>query len=86
MREDIEEYVVQPEGELDLATVEPLREQWAELIDRVRPVRFVIDLSRVTFVDGAALGTFIGVHKRRRKHGGCVLITDASPNVAKVFP
>jgi anti-sigma B factor antagonist len=85
MPELTEEYVVCPEGELDLATVPALREEWVEVIDAVHPALFVIDLTRVTFLDSTALGAIIRVYKRQREHGGDVLVVNASPIVRKMF-
>jgi len=80
-----DEYVVQPRGELDLATVPAVREEWVETIEAVRPARFVIDLADVTFLDSTALGAIIAVHKLQRKHGGDVLVIHPTRMIARVF-
>jgi anti-sigma B factor antagonist len=85
MAETPGQYVVQPEGELDLATVAPLSEGWTEAIDAMHPALFVIDLAKVTFLDGTALGAIIRVYKRQHEHGGDALVVNASPSVRKMF-
>jgi anti-anti-sigma factor len=85
MPETPEEYVVQPEGDLDLATVPPLSEEWTEAIDARHPALFVIDLAKVTFLDSTALGAIIRVYKRQHEHGGDALVVNASPSVRKMF-
>src|SRR3982750_2289748 len=85
MSEAAEGRVVQPEGELDLVTVPPLREEWEAVIDAVHPALFVIDLTKVTFLDSTALGAIIRVYKRQREHGGDVLVIHANPSITKIF-
>jgi anti-sigma B factor antagonist len=85
MSEATEDHVVQPEGDLDLATVPSLSEEWEAVIDAVHPALFVIDLTKVTFMDSTALGAIIRVYKRQREHGGDALVVNASPSVMKIF-
>jgi anti-sigma B factor antagonist len=85
MAELTAEYVVHPEGELDLATVPALREEWVEAIEAAQPALFVIDLANVTFLDSTALGAIIRVYKRQREHGGDTLVVNPSPSVMKIF-
>jgi anti-sigma B factor antagonist len=85
MAELTAEYVVHPEGELNLATVPALREEWVEAIEAAEPALFVIDLTKVTFLDGTALGAIIGVYKRQREHGGDIAVVNPSPSVRKIF-
>jgi len=79
------EYVVYPEGELDLATVPALRDQWLRAIDHEQPGRFVVDLRAVTYLDSTALSAVVSVRKRQREHGGDAIVTNASPRLAKLF-
>jgi hypothetical protein len=43
------EFVVYLEGELDIATIPAVRDEWLAVIDDVQPDLLVIDLSAVTF-------------------------------------
>src|SRR5690242_13320461 len=79
------EYVVRPEGELDIEVVPALRDQWLSAIDEEEPAVFVVDLRDVTFLDSTALGAIVAVRKRQRDHGGDVVVTNASPRLVKVF-
>jgi len=79
------EFVVYPEGELDIATIPALREEWLGLVDDVRPDLLVIDLTAVTFLDSTALSAVVAVHKRQREHGGRLIVSNANPRVAKII-
>jgi anti-sigma B factor antagonist len=79
------EYVVHPEGELDIATVPALCEEWLSAIDEREPDCFVIDLAAVTFLDSSALSAIVAVRKRQREHGGEVAVVNAAPRLVKIF-
>jgi len=79
------EIVVHPEGELDIATIPALREEWLSVIDDFQPDLLVIDLSAVNFLDSTALNAVIAVHRRQREHGGRLIVSNASPRLAKIF-
>ncbi len=79
------EYTLHPQGELDVATVEGLRQQWLEEVDARRPDRLVVDMTDVTFLDSTGLGAIVALQRRQRPHGGVVAITNAGPMVAKVL-
>jgi anti-sigma B factor antagonist len=79
------DYTLQPEGEIDVATVGPLREQWLKTIAEHEPDTVVFDLSQVTFLDSMGLGLILGVHRRQRLRGGSVAIINASPIIVKML-
>jgi anti-anti-sigma factor len=79
------EYVVHPEGEMDIASVPALREEWLRAIGEQQPRLFVVDLGAVTYLDSTALGAIVSVRDRQRVHGGEVRITNANPRLAKLF-
>jgi len=79
------EYVVHPEGELDIATVPALCEEWLSDSNEREPDCFVIDLAAVTFLDSSALSAIVAVRKRQREHGGEVVIVNAAPRLVKIF-
>src|SRR4051794_9062430 len=60
------EFVVYREGELDIATIPAVRDEWLAVIDDVQPDLLVIDLSAVTFLDSSALTAILEVRKRQR--------------------
>jgi anti-sigma B factor antagonist len=56
--------IVQPHGELDLATVETLR----DAIDRLEPVeRLVLDLRGLSFLDSTGLRLLVSLHHRAQR-------------------
>ena len=79
------EYVVHPEGELDIATVPALSEEWLSAIDEREPGSFVIDLAEVSFLDSSALAAIVAVRKRQRQHGGEVVVINAATRLVKIF-
>jgi anti-sigma B factor antagonist len=79
------DYTLQPEGEIDVATVGPLREQWLATIAEHQPHTVIFDLSQVTFLDSMGLGLILGVHRRQRLRGGSVAIINASPIIVKML-
>ena len=85
VREQGSEHVVRPEGELDIATMPPLRQQWLAAAETHRPVRFVIDLEAVTFLDSTALGSIVSLYNLQRGHGGEVAIVDSGPTIVRTF-
>lgn len=80
-----EEVVLRPEGELDLAGVEPLRVTWFTLAENVAPERIVIDLARVTFADATFVGLVVGLRRRQAGHGGGVQVRNVPPQVRRLF-
>ena len=79
------EYVVHPEGELDISTVPALCEEWLSAIDEREPDSFVIDLAEVTFLDSSALAAIVAVRKRQRQHGGDLVVINVAPRLVKIF-
>jgi anti-anti-sigma factor len=73
------EYVVQPQGELDIATVPALRSEWLQAADHKQLALFIVDLRDVTYLDSTALGAIVAVRKHQERHGGTVIVTNADP-------
>jgi anti-sigma B factor antagonist len=80
-----DEYAVHPDGDLDIATVGPLLEQWMAVIDEQQPRRFVFDMSAVTFLDSTGLAAIARVHNRQIQHGGDAAITKAPDRIVTVL-
>lgn len=66
------------EGDHVQAADEGFRSFLFELIARAPGVPVHLDMSRVTFIDSATLGTLISAYKGAVVAGGCVQITAAS--------
>jgi anti-anti-sigma factor len=69
--------IVQPHGELDLATAETLR---AALDGIERPGRLVLDLRGLSFIDSTGLRLLVALHKRAERDGfQLTLVAPAAP-------
>jgi anti-anti-sigma factor len=77
--------VLRPTGEVDIAAVAVLRPSWLALCDVAQPDLVVVDLTDVTFLDGAGVGLLVALHNRQREHGGRVHLRSVSRRVAKVL-
>ena len=69
--------IVQPRGELDLATVETLR----IALDCVESAeRLMLDLRRLTFIDSSGLHVLVALHQRAQRGGSqLTLLAPAAP-------
>jgi len=70
-------------GELDLVTVERLRRLLERACDGA-PLRVVIDLSDVPFVDVLSLSTILATADAVRERGASLLVVGASPAVRRM--
>ena len=67
-------------GEIDLATVEELRESLDALDGRI-----VVDLAAVSFIDAAGLGVLAGTRKRLRSRRGDLRLRAPQDQVRRVL-
>jgi anti-anti-sigma factor len=72
-------------GEIDLATVAPLREATTTAIASRDYDRLIFDLSGVTFIDSSGLHVLAQAQRALGRDGGATLVICAAPNVRKVF-
>ena len=71
-------------GELDLATSAPVRRELREAFDSgARDI--VVDISAVSFMDAAALGMLVGVHRLFAAAGGTLRLTEPQRGVRRVL-
>lgn len=75
--------VVTLHGDLDLVTVEELRDLLAQACDR-EPGFVVVDLSDVPFVDVLSLSTILASADGLRERGGALLVRGASGAVRRI--
>lgn len=77
--------IVHPVGEVDMATMRPLREMVRRLPDE--GVRFLVfDLRDVSFLDSAGMSVLFGAKKRLdEEHGECYVVTTEDGFVAKTL-
>ena len=76
--------VVRISGELDIDQAVRVREHLDKVID-AGTVRFVIDLSDVSYIDSTGLGMLVAVHKRWVTEQGCYVLTVPRASQRKVF-
>jgi len=76
--------VVKVRGELDVFSSPRLREQLLDVID-TGPIRLVVDLSDVTFLDSTGLGVLVGIYHRLRARNGTMSFVGANERVRRVF-
>lgn len=72
-------------GEIDVATVPPLREEIYAAIEANGGQVLTLDLSELEFIDSTGLGLLVGALKRARLGGGDLVITRPVAHVWKVF-
>ena len=70
-------------GEIDISTLDQLREYLFELADH--GATLIVDLNRVTFIDSAGLGALVGTARRAAKHGGSLHAVCARPQTRKLL-
>jgi anti-anti-sigma factor len=73
--------VVTVAGELDAFTNTPLR----LALDEISARSAIVDLTAVTFLDGASARLLVQAAERRRAAGGWLLLCGARPLVARVL-
>lgn len=76
--------IVTVRGELDIATA-PLLRVVLDGIYPSRPRRVEVDLSGVTFLDMAALGTLVAARRRLASRRAALVVRQPSPPVARVL-
>jgi anti-sigma B factor antagonist len=76
--------VVTAQGEIDVATSEPLRQ--ALLAAEQQGARYVVvDLTAVDFLDSTGLGVLVGRLKLVRNHSGWLRIVCSNDRILRVF-
>jgi anti-sigma B factor antagonist len=74
---------LRPEGELDYATIEALRQRLGELEALRKTVR--LDLGGLTFVATAGLGVLLDASTRAREHGAKLTFYHGRPEIERVL-
>jgi len=78
-------HTIRPNGEIDIATAGPLREELLALVEAEHPDHLVVDLRDVTFMDSSGLAVLIRVHKQQLQHGGDVTVINPTPSVRRIL-
>ena len=69
-------------GDLDIATIAPIREQLLTIAGTIRGA-LILDLARVTFIDSGGLGMFVLLHKRVSEGGGVFALVNVDRTVGR---
>ncbi len=77
--------VVAVDGDLDVHTAPPLRRLLADLIDDQGNLFVDVDLSRVDFLDAAALRVLVGQRMTLAARGGVFALAGVRPNLYRVL-
>lgn len=84
VRPDREVVHVEPAGELDLATVEPLRSRLQELVDAGFR-HLVLDLRELVFIDVSGLRFLLDTHACGQRHGWRLSLIQAGEPIRHIF-
>jgi len=76
--------ILKPIGRLDASSVESLKVQVVKLIDK-HYLYFLLDMSRVDFIDSMGLGTCIDIYKKLGAIGGALVCTIANEAIRTIF-
>jgi anti-sigma B factor antagonist len=71
-------------GEMDLATVGPLGQALAEVLE-TKPARVRVDLAEVSFLDSSGIRCLVGVAERSAAAGVRLVVCNPTPVVLRVF-
>ena len=77
-------FVVAATGELDLHTVERLREKLADVIE-AGGRRLLVDLTGVSFLDSTALGVLVDAARTLKSSQGQLVLVADDPRVSRVL-
>jgi anti-sigma B factor antagonist len=76
--------VIAGRGEVDIATVPPLRAALAEAAEAEQP-RFVVDLTEVTFIDSVGVGAILHAKRRAGAEGRMAVVVPESSYARVIF-
>jgi stage II sporulation protein AA (anti-sigma F factor antagonist) len=76
---------VRLKGELDHASVAPIRAELDQLLSDPKVKHLVLDMEGVSFMDSSAIGLVIGRYKALARRGGSVSVTRTAPRVDRIF-
>jgi anti-sigma B factor antagonist len=77
-------YMVDIDGEVDIATSTQLRDALYEIIAQGHN-NLVLNLDQVRYIDTSGLGVLMGARKRVREHEGRILIVCSNPRLQRLF-
>ena len=72
-------------GEIDLHNSPEVRKQVLDLINQNKPVKLVMNLDQVPYMDSSAIAVLVESVQKMRKTGGRVCLTNIQPRVKSVL-
>jgi anti-anti-sigma factor len=81
---DSQTQVVEPHGELDLATAPDLQTSLDAVYDTGKR-RIIVDLGEVPFIDSSGLRVLVAAHNKLVADGGALIVMCSDPFVRRVF-
>jgi anti-sigma B factor antagonist len=84
-RVDADTLVLEPRGELDVATVPALDEAFRSQVNGTMPARLILDLAGVTFLDSTGMATIAEWRDRLVDGGGVFALVASDPYQRRLF-
>ena len=81
---DAHTQVVEPHGELDLATAPDLRAALDAVYDTGKR-RIIVDLGEVPFIDSSGFRVLVATHNKLVADGGALIVMCSDPFLLRVF-
>lgn len=75
--------VVDVRGEIDVATAKQLRTTLVDAVSNLRPVRLVVDMMHVTFVDSTGIGAIVAGQNAALSVGSAFAVVNPTPFVRR---
>lgn len=72
-------------GEIDHHSARRIREYTDALIGELKPVRLLMDLSAVTFMDSSGIGLVMGRYRMMKLYGGSVRAVSIPPGLRRMM-
>lgn len=79
-----EHMIVGLAGDIDISAIVAVRSAFHEVLGDGWN-RVLVDLADVTFLDSAAVGILIGLHRRCREAGGACVLVNLQPEHLRIF-
>jgi anti-anti-sigma factor len=73
------------DGEVDIATVAPLRDALAALLDDERVARLVVDFAEVDFLDSTGISTLVAAYRRAQDNKTQFVLVNCQPQALRVL-
>jgi anti-sigma B factor antagonist len=77
-------HVVEPHGEIDLATTRLMRSRMRRVLDG-SPRFVIVDLEDVMFIDSSGLGLLVSVERELKQRNGALIVVCPHPTVRRAF-